>query len=212
MPVFTDGRLRPRLDADRDRPAGRGPRPRLPGRRRRRPARPDRARQLRRPPQRRGQLPGRQGRGRVTPIAAATALREAARGDRRSTRTPPASGSSAARRRFYPGQRLPDHAGRRRRRRPPTARRRIPAEVARILDRRRSTRSCPARPIEMVERTIGDWPLRYGGYRIDGLSRLGRDRPDPRPARGDPGSTNRRRAAGAACSAAALRNLHRPPS
>jgi 8-oxo-dGTP pyrophosphatase MutT (NUDIX family) len=27
----------------------------------------------------------------------------------------------------------------------------------------------PGAPIEMVERTIGDWPLRYGGYRIDGL-------------------------------------------
>jgi 8-oxo-dGTP pyrophosphatase MutT (NUDIX family) len=27
----------------------------------------------------------------------------------------------------------------------------------------------PGAPIEIVERTIGDWPLRYGGYRIDGL-------------------------------------------
>jgi 8-oxo-dGTP pyrophosphatase MutT (NUDIX family) len=27
----------------------------------------------------------------------------------------------------------------------------------------------PGASIEMVERTIGDWPLRYGGYRIDGL-------------------------------------------
>ena len=27
----------------------------------------------------------------------------------------------------------------------------------------------PGAPIEMVERTIGDWPLRYGGYRIEGL-------------------------------------------
>jgi 8-oxo-dGTP pyrophosphatase MutT (NUDIX family) len=27
----------------------------------------------------------------------------------------------------------------------------------------------PDAPIEIVERTIRDWPLRYGGYRIDGL-------------------------------------------
>lgn len=27
----------------------------------------------------------------------------------------------------------------------------------------------PGAPIEIVERRIGDWPLRYGGYRIDGL-------------------------------------------
>jgi hypothetical protein len=27
----------------------------------------------------------------------------------------------------------------------------------------------PDAPIEMVERTIRDWPLRYGGYRIDDL-------------------------------------------
>ena len=27
----------------------------------------------------------------------------------------------------------------------------------------------PDAPVEMVERVIRDWPLRYGGYRIDGL-------------------------------------------
>lgn len=43
-----------------------------------------------------------------------------------------------------------------------------PAEVARILEPPVST-FLPDAPIEMVERVIGDWPLRYGGYRIDGL-------------------------------------------
>ena len=28
----------------------------------------------------------------------------------------------------------------------------------------------PDAPIEIVERTIGDWPLRYGAYAVDGLS------------------------------------------
>ena len=27
----------------------------------------------------------------------------------------------------------------------------------------------PDAPVEIVERTIRDWPLRYGGYRVDGL-------------------------------------------
>jgi 8-oxo-dGTP pyrophosphatase MutT (NUDIX family) len=43
-----------------------------------------------------------------------------------------------------------------------------PAEVARILEPPVST-FLPDAPIEMVERVIGEWPLRYGGYRIDGL-------------------------------------------
>jgi 8-oxo-dGTP pyrophosphatase MutT (NUDIX family) len=43
-----------------------------------------------------------------------------------------------------------------------------PGEVARILTPS-VTAFLPDAPIEMVERTIGDWPLRYGGYRIDGL-------------------------------------------
>ena len=42
------------------------------------------------------------------------------------------------------------------------------AEVARILTPRVSA-FLPGAPIEIVERRIGDWPLRYGGYRIDGL-------------------------------------------
>jgi 8-oxo-dGTP pyrophosphatase MutT (NUDIX family) len=43
-----------------------------------------------------------------------------------------------------------------------------PAEVARILEPPVSAFLSSA-PIEVVERTIGDWPLRYGGYRVDGL-------------------------------------------
>jgi 8-oxo-dGTP pyrophosphatase MutT (NUDIX family) len=43
-----------------------------------------------------------------------------------------------------------------------------PAEVARILEPPVAS-FLPAAPIEVVERTIGDWPLRYGGYRIEGL-------------------------------------------
>jgi 8-oxo-dGTP pyrophosphatase MutT (NUDIX family) len=44
-----------------------------------------------------------------------------------------------------------------------------PAEVARILEPALA-RFLPDVPIAMVERTIGDWPLRYGHYEIDGLS------------------------------------------
>jgi 8-oxo-dGTP pyrophosphatase MutT (NUDIX family) len=43
-----------------------------------------------------------------------------------------------------------------------------PAEVARILTPPASA-FLPAAGIEMVERTIDGWALRYGGYRIDGL-------------------------------------------
>jgi 8-oxo-dGTP pyrophosphatase MutT (NUDIX family) len=43
-----------------------------------------------------------------------------------------------------------------------------PAEVARILTPPVDA-FLPGAPIEVVERTIRDWPLRYGGYRIDGL-------------------------------------------
>jgi 8-oxo-dGTP pyrophosphatase MutT (NUDIX family) len=42
------------------------------------------------------------------------------------------------------------------------------AEVARILEAPLSG-FLPGAPIEMVERTIGDWPLRYGAYPVDGL-------------------------------------------
>jgi 8-oxo-dGTP pyrophosphatase MutT (NUDIX family) len=43
-----------------------------------------------------------------------------------------------------------------------------PAEVARIFEPP-VTAFLPDAPVEMVERVIRDWPLRYGGYRIDGL-------------------------------------------
>jgi 8-oxo-dGTP pyrophosphatase MutT (NUDIX family) len=43
-----------------------------------------------------------------------------------------------------------------------------PAEVARILEPP-VTAFLPDAPVEMVERVIRDWPIRYGGYRIDGL-------------------------------------------
>lgn len=44
-----------------------------------------------------------------------------------------------------------------------------PAEVARIVEPP-IARFLPDAPIEIVERTIGDWPLRYGSYDVDGLS------------------------------------------
>jgi len=44
-----------------------------------------------------------------------------------------------------------------------------PAEVARIVEPP-VTQFFPGSPIEVVERTIGDWRLRYGAYAVDGLS------------------------------------------
>ena len=44
-----------------------------------------------------------------------------------------------------------------------------PAEVVRIVTPP-VARFLPDAPVEMVERTIRDWPLRYGAYAIDGLS------------------------------------------
>lgn len=43
------------------------------------------------------------------------------------------------------------------------------AEVARIVEPR-VARFLPNAPIVIVERTIGEWPLRYGAYAVDGLS------------------------------------------
>jgi 8-oxo-dGTP pyrophosphatase MutT (NUDIX family) len=43
------------------------------------------------------------------------------------------------------------------------------AEVARIVEPPMA-RFLPGAPITMVERTIGEWPLRYGAYDVDGLS------------------------------------------
>jgi 8-oxo-dGTP pyrophosphatase MutT (NUDIX family) len=44
-----------------------------------------------------------------------------------------------------------------------------PAEVARIVEPP-VARFLPGAPITMVERTVRDWPLRYGAYDLDGLS------------------------------------------
>lgn len=44
-----------------------------------------------------------------------------------------------------------------------------PAEVARIVEPRLD-RFVPGAAITIVERTIGDWPLRYGAYDVEGLS------------------------------------------
>ncbi len=44
-----------------------------------------------------------------------------------------------------------------------------PDEVARIVEPQVS-RFLPDAPVEIVERTIRDWPLRYGAYDLDGLS------------------------------------------
>jgi 8-oxo-dGTP pyrophosphatase MutT (NUDIX family) len=44
-----------------------------------------------------------------------------------------------------------------------------PAEVARIVEPEIS-RFLPGAPIEIVERTVRDWPLRYGAFEVDDLS------------------------------------------
>lgn len=44
-----------------------------------------------------------------------------------------------------------------------------PAEVASIVEAPMA-RFLPGAPIVVVERTVRDWPLRYGSYEIDGLS------------------------------------------
>jgi 8-oxo-dGTP pyrophosphatase MutT (NUDIX family) len=44
-----------------------------------------------------------------------------------------------------------------------------PDEVASILTPKVAT-FLPDAPMEMVERTIRDWPIRYGAYQVDGLS------------------------------------------
>jgi len=44
-----------------------------------------------------------------------------------------------------------------------------PAEVARIVEPRMD-RFLPDAPIVIIERTIREWPLRYGAYDVDGLS------------------------------------------
>jgi 8-oxo-dGTP pyrophosphatase MutT (NUDIX family) len=44
-----------------------------------------------------------------------------------------------------------------------------PEEVARIVEPP-VERFLPGAPVEIVERTVRDWPLRYGAYDLDGLS------------------------------------------
>jgi 8-oxo-dGTP pyrophosphatase MutT (NUDIX family) len=44
-----------------------------------------------------------------------------------------------------------------------------PDEVARIVEPPMTT-FLPGAPIRIVERTVRDWPLRYGAYEVDGLS------------------------------------------
>jgi len=44
-----------------------------------------------------------------------------------------------------------------------------PAEVARIVEPPMAA-FLPDAPIVVVERTIGEWPLRYGAYEVEGLS------------------------------------------
>jgi hypothetical protein len=46
---------------------------------------------------------------------------------------------------------------------------RAPAEVARIVEPR-IDHFLPDAPMAYLERTIGDWPVRYGHYEIEGLS------------------------------------------
>ena len=65
-----------------------------------------------------------------------------------------------------------------------------PDEVARILEPPLAA-FLPDAPIEIVERTIRDWPLRYGGYRDRRPPRVGRDGPHPRAARRRPGRRGR---------------------
>ncbi len=44
-----------------------------------------------------------------------------------------------------------------------------PAEVARIVEAPMAA-FLPGAPFRIVERTVRDWPLRYGAYEVDGLS------------------------------------------
>ena len=42
-------------------------------------------------------------------------------------------------------------------------------EVARIVEPP-VARFLPAARVDVIERTVGEWPLRYGHYEVDGLS------------------------------------------
>ncbi len=58
-----------------------------------------------------------------------------------------------------------------------------PDEVARIVEPPVAA-FLPDAPFEMVERTIGGWPIRYGAYQVDGLSVWGATARILSPARG----------------------------
>ena len=171
MPVLLGGsELRP----PRIPPPGRAGRPAAvlvllyPDDRGRGPRRPHRADVRGRPPLGRSQLPGRQDRtGGCRPRPRRRCGRRTKRS--RSTRSAPASASSdgsigcGSRSAISRSRPIVALAERR-----PTL---IPSpfEVARIVEPP-VARFLPDAPITMVERTIRDWPLRYGSYDLDGLS------------------------------------------
>ena len=151
------------------RATGRRARPALPGRRRVRPRRPDRA--ATRDGHHSGEVsfPG----GKAEPDdadIAATALREAAEEVALDADAAGVRVVGLLDRVLDPGQRLRGHARSwpSPTRRPVARRRRPPRSPA--SSSRGSTRFLPDAPIVIVERTIRDWPLRYGAYDVDGLS------------------------------------------
>ena len=170
-----DARLHRRAAADRAAPRGRARRP-AGGRARPRGAGVRTARRvvilteratIRGHAQRRSVVPRRQGRARGSDPRGNGASRGRRGGGPGSCR----SGGRAprpARPAPDPGQPLLDHAGGGDR--PPfaPALRGSAAEVARIIWAPLDA-FLPGAPVEIVERQVRDWPLRYGGYRIDGL-------------------------------------------
>ena len=167
MPVFTDDRLRPRFDAERRplvrRQCSRCSSPTPAGA-----ARIVLTERLTYDGHHSGEvsLPG----GKAEPADAGpaeTALREAAEEVGLDAARAGVRIVGAPRRGLHPGQRLPDHPSRRCRRPPAT----LTPEPGRGRPHPRAARRrVPAgAPVEIVERVIRDWPLRYGGYRIDGL-------------------------------------------
>ena len=169
IPVLAEtGAARPRPRwASRVRPPGGGPRAPLPGRGRRGAPRPDRARGPRRPPLRRGLVPGRRAPSRRTRTSS---RRRCARRPRRSgsTRWRPASACSACSDRC--GSRSADYAvtpvvAVAARRPSLTAQ---PTEVATILEAPR--RRVPARWAARRGRARAPWlAARYAAYPVEGL-------------------------------------------
>ena len=160
----------------------RRPRPALPRRRRRRPGRAHRA-DRRTTAITRARSASRA--ARPSPTTRTPRRPRCARRPRRSasTRTRPASASSGGSTRFWipvsdfevTPDRRPRRAGAGLRRRDRRGRPHPRATAG--------AASCPDAPIEIVERTIGDWPLRYGALRGRRPVGLGRHGPRPEPAR-----------------------------